>query len=49
MKASLDEVATKANPGRPSKMANLANFGILTPRGDPVAPRCQEISENQVA
>ena len=48
IKAWLDQIATKANPG-PLEMAGFANFGILTPRGDSVAPRCQGVLENQVA
>ena len=43
IKAWIDEIATKADPGRPPKMANLTIFGILTPHGDPLARRCQGI------
>ena len=35
IQAWIDEIATKADPGRPPKMAIFAIFGILTPRGDP--------------
>ena len=49
IKAWLDEITTKANPGRPPEMADFANFGPPTPRGDPVAPRCMGIWGNQVA
>ena len=48
-KAWPDEISWKANPGRPPEMDNFPNFGILTPRGDPVAPRCHEVWVNQVA
>ena len=48
MKVWLDDNATKANPGPPGEMADFARFDILTPRGDPVAPRCLGIRENQV-
>ena len=44
-----DGIATEANPGRPHEMADFANFGIVTPRGDPLAPRCLGIWGNQVA
>ena len=45
----MGEICTKANPGRPPEMADFANFCIMTPRGDPVGPRCHEIWGNQVA
>ena len=48
-KTQLDEIATKVNPGRPREMANFANFGILTPYGDPVGPGYQGFRGNQVA
>ena len=31
------------------KTADFANFGILTPHGDPVAPGCRGIGGNHVA
>ena len=49
IKAWLDKSAAKANPGQPPEMANFANFGIPTTRGDPVAPRCPRTLENQIA
>ena len=39
----------KANLGWPYEMADFANFGILTPRGDPMVPRCLGIWGRQVA
>ena len=44
----IEEIATTANPGPPG-MADFANFGILTPHGDPLAPRCLGIRGDQVA
>ena len=35
-----DEIATRANPGRPPKTVTFADFGNLTRRGHPVAPSC---------
>ena len=49
IRAWTDEIATNANPGRPPNIANYANLGILTPRGDPVAPGCRGFWGNQNA
>ena len=49
IKACESRLATKSNPGRPAEMADFANLGIRTPRGDPVAPRCPGIWGNGVA
>ena len=47
--ARRDEIATNPNPGRPTEMADFANFGILTARGHPAAARCQGLWGNQLA
>ena len=49
VKAWADKIPTKPNPGGPPEMAEFANVCILTPRGDPTAPRCQGICGNPVA
>ena len=51
IKARESSLGSTRSPRKPTlaKTADFANFAILTPRGDPVAPRWEGILGNQVA